>query len=307
MDLRSFVYSLFVHGLYRNGNQGNYEQGHCDDRDKRSVRRYADVEESVKLKRTLRDIWYAVTRPDAYREFMNYRKRNLIFHVLTLMLISCLLTMVLPAARFLSDGGFGRILEERVPDFKVANGEFWIEKPVEIDEYNFLIKANSDVVREDIQDLDGQYGSYDYVIMVDKEQIYLKTMGMQELTARFDEMKDLSFSKEDMLSYVPVLYVVYVWVFVLANLMDFGYYFLTALVSSWIAGVIASFMKLRIGSAPLFKMSVYAGTTTYLVGLAQAVLGKYIPNFSVFGHLITLGYLYFALKDYKDSLGTVNS
>lgn len=259
------------------------------------------------MKRTLRDLWYAVARPDAYREFMNYRKRNIIFHVLTLILISFLLTMALPAAKFMSTGGFGRILEEKVPDFKVTEEGFWIEEPVEIDEYNVLIKANSDVVKEDIQDIDGQYGSYEYVIMVDKEQIYMKTAGMQELTIRFDQMQDISFTKDDMISFVPVMYIVYIWVFLFACLVDFGFYFLSAFVSAWVAGMIASFMKLRLGGARIFKMSVYAGTLTYFLGLLQAVSGKFIPNFSFFGYLITLGYLYFAMKEYKDSMGNAMS
>lgn len=260
------------------------------------------MEEIVKLKRTLRDIWYAVSRPDAYREFMNTRKRNLIFHVLTLTLISCLLTMVLPAAKFMSAGGLDRLLNEEVPDFKISEEGFWIEKPVEIDEYNFLIRANSDIVKEDIEDLDGQYGSYDYVIVADREQLYMKTPGMQDISARFSDLKGLSFTKADMISYVPVMYMIYLWVFVLIVLIDFGYYFIIALATSWIGGVIASFMKLRIGGKALFKMAVYAETTTYLLGIAQGVIGKGIPNFEFFGHLISLGYMYFALKEYKDTM-----
>ena len=51
----------------------------------------------------------------------------------------------------------------------------------------------SDVVYDDITDLNGQYGSYEYVIIADKEQIHMKTPGREEITARFDEMPDFSF------------------------------------------------------------------------------------------------------------------
>lgn len=258
--------------------------------------------EENKLIRALRDIWYSVTRPDAYRGFMNYKLRRLLLHVLILVGVSGIITIVIPAISFLSSGGFGRIIEEEIPDFRITSGEgFYIEKPIEIDEYNLFIKADSNVVKEDISDLDGEYGAYDYVIVVDREQIYVKTAGVQEITARFDEMEGMDFSKEDLLGYVPVMYLCYIWVFVLALLVDYGYYFLVSFIVSWIAGVIASFMKVRLGSRKLFRMAVYAGTLSYILTLIQTVMGYYVPNFTFFSFLITLGYMFFAIKDYKES------
>ncbi len=252
--------------------------------------------------KTLKNIWYALTSPEAYRDFMNYKTRNLLLHVFVLVFASSFITMGIPAAQFMASGGFGRLLEEEIPEFTASseNG-FWIEKPVEIDEYNFLIKADSNVVREDIRDLDGQYGSYDFVIMVDKEQIYVKAPGMQELSARFDEMPGFSFSKANILEYTPVMYMSAVWVLVLAFLMDYGYYFLSAFVVSFGSGVLASFMKMRLGSKKLFRMSVYAGTLSYLLGVIQVLTGITIPSFSFFSLIISTGYMYFAIRDYRDS------
>lgn len=252
--------------------------------------------------RIITDIWYAITSPESYRDFMNYKKRYLFLHVLILVLVSGIITLGVPAAQFMAEGGFERLLEEEIPEFTASSEDgFWIEEPIEIDEYNFLIKADSDVVREDITDLDGQYGSYEYVIMVDKEQIYLSVPGLQEITARFDEMSGFSFTKADILEMTPVMYMSVIWAFVLILLVDYGYYFLTALVISLGAGVIASFMRIRLSNQKLFKMSVYAGTLSYVLTFVQAIVGKYIPNFEFFSYIITLGYLYFALKEYKES------
>lgn len=250
----------------------------------------------------IKDIWYAITSPESYQEFMNYKKRRLFLHVFILVLISGIVTMVIPAVQFMAEGGFEAILEENIPDFTAsAENGFWIEEPFEIDEYNFLIKADSDVVREDITDLDGQYGSYEYVIMVDKEQIYLKNAGMQEITARFDEMPGFSVSKADLLGLVPLMCMTVIWVAILMFFIDFGYYFLTAFVISWGARVIAVFMGLRLGSAKLYKMSVYAGTLPYILTLVQIITEKNIPNFSFFSLIISMGYLYFAMKEYKEN------
>lgn len=252
--------------------------------------------------RIFKDIWYSLTSPEHYREFMNYRKRNLFLYVLVLVCISGILTLGIPAARFLADGGFGKILDEEIPEFHAsAENGFWIEEPVVIDEYNFLIKADSNIVKKDIQDLDGQYGSYDYVIMVDKEQIYVKAPGMQEVSARFDELPGFSFSKADIMEYIPVMYLCAVWVFVIALLIDYGYYFLTAFVVSFGAGVLASFMKVRLENKLLFKMAVYAGTLSYFMEIAQVMIGKNIPNFSFFSLIISTGYMFFAIKEYKES------
>lgn len=252
--------------------------------------------------KTFKDIWYSLTSPESYRDFMNYKIRNLVFYVFVLVFAASIITMGIPAAQFMASGGFGRLLEEEIPEFTASseNG-FWIENPVEIDEYNFLIKADSDIVREDISDLNGQYGSYEFVIMVDKEQIYMKAPGIQEFTARFEEMPGFSFSKADILEYTPVMYMSAVWVLVLSMLMDYGYYFLTAFVVSFGSGVIASFMKVRLGGKKLFRMSVYAGTLSYILGLVQVITGLNIPNFSFFSLIISTGYMFFAIKDYKES------
>ena len=250
----------------------------------------------------IKDIWYAISSPEKYRDFMNYKKRNLLLYVFVLVFAAGLVIMGVPAVQFMSNGGFETLLEEGIPDFTASseNG-FWIEEPIEIDEYNFLIKADSDVVREDITDLNGQYGSYEYVIMVDKEQIHVSAPGMQEITARFDEMPGFSFTKEDILGYIPVMYMAAIWVFVLSLLIDFGYYFLVAAVISWMAGVIASFMRVRLGNVRLFKMAVYAGTLSYILLFVQTVTGKMVPNFTFFSYVITLGYMYFAIKEYKEA------
>lgn len=253
--------------------------------------------------RTIKDIWYAVTSPEAYRDFMNCKKRNLLLHVFVLVFVSSIITLGVPAVQFMAAGGFENLLEEGIPDFRAsAENGFWIEEPIEIDEYNFLIKADSEIVREDITDLDGQYGSYEYVIMVDKEQVYVKAPGTPEVAARFDEMPGFSLTKADILEYTPVMYMVALWIFVLTLLIDYGYYFLTAFMVAWGAGIVASFMKVRLGNVKLFKMAVYAGTLPYLLTLAQIVIGKSVPNFSVFSMVISLGYMFFAIKDYRESI-----
>ena len=159
------------------------------------------------MRRIIKDIWYALTSPESYRDFMNYKKRNLLLHVLVLVVTASIVIFGIPAAKIMAKGGFTVMLEENVPDFRANSEEgFWIEEAIEIDEFNFLIKADSSEVKEDITDLNGQYGSYDYVIMVDKEQIHLNVPGIQEITTRFDEIKGFSFTTEDLLQYIPVVY-----------------------------------------------------------------------------------------------------
>lgn len=251
--------------------------------------------------RVIKDIWYAVTSPEKYRDFMNYKRRTIVLYVLVLTLITGIINFGVPAVEFMSNGGFERILEEGIPDFSAsAENGFWIEEPIEIDEYNFLIKADSSVVREDITDLDGQFGSYDYVVIVDKEQIYLSVPGMQEIVARFDEMPGFELTKATIMDYIPMLYMSVIWMFLLALLIDFAYYFVMAAVAAWMAGVIASFMRVKLGSMRLFKMSIYAWTFAYFLLFIQTMIGKIIPNYTLFGYIITLGYMYFAIKDYKE-------
>ena len=254
------------------------------------------------MSRAIKDIWYALTSPEKYRDFMGYKKRHFMMYVLILVVVSGFLNMIVPASKFLLEGGFKALIEEHLPDFYVSDDEgFWIEEPFVVDEYNFFIKADSNIVHEDITDLNGQFGSYEYVIMIDQEQIYLKNPGTPEIAAKFSELGDFSFAKKDVLSYVPVMYMLVIWALVLLVLVDFGYYFITAFVVSWAGSIIASFMNVRMNGKKMFKMAVYAGTFSYLLTLVQSVVGKNIPNFEIFSLIISVGYLYFAIKEYKDS------
>ena len=253
------------------------------------------------LIKAIKDIWYAITSPESYRDFMNYKRRTIFLYVFVLTFAASIIIYGIPAAQFMANGGFETLVETGIPEFSASSKEgFWIEEPIEIDEYNFLIKADSNVVRDDITDLDGQYGSYEYVVMVDKEQIHINVPGIQEYTARFDEMQEFHFSKDDVRKYIPVMYLGSIWTFVLGILVDFGYYFVVAAMVSWMAGLIASFMKVRLGNKRLFKMAVYAGTLSYILLFVQTVIGKTVPNFTFFSYVITLGYMYFAIKDFKE-------
>ena len=250
----------------------------------------------------IKDIWYAVTSPECYRDFMNYKKRKLLLHILILVVVAGIITMGKPVVEFISYGGFETLLEEQIPEFTASeeNG-FWIAEPVEIDEYNFLVKADSEVVKEDITDLDGQYGSYDYVIVVDKEQVYMNLAGLQEFVARFDEIPGFYLTKDDVVAYAPLLNMACFWGVLAGIFADFIYYIMAAVVVSMLSGILATILRVRLNNRKLFKMAVYAGTFSYILLLVLTVIGKTVPNFTFFNYLITLGYMFFALKEYKES------
>ena len=207
--------------------------------------------------RSIKDIWYAVSSPEKYRDFMNYKRKTIALYVFVLSLITSAINFGIPAMEFMSAGGFETLLEEGIPDFTASTEDgFWIEEPIEIDEYNFLIKADSGIVREDITDLDGKFASYEYVVLVDKEQIHISTPGTQEITARFDEIPNFELSKDDIMEYIPTFYLVSIMMFLFGILIDFAYYFVMAAVVSWMAGILASFMRVKLGNMRLFKMAI---------------------------------------------------
>ena len=57
--------------------------------------------------KTIKDFWYAITSPEYYRNFMNYKKRSLLFYVFLIMLFAGIFTMGVPMAKFMANGGFG--------------------------------------------------------------------------------------------------------------------------------------------------------------------------------------------------------
>ncbi|MBR5584362.1 MAG: DUF1189 family protein [Lachnospiraceae bacterium] len=250
----------------------------------------------------IKDIWYAISSPEKYRDFMTYKRKKVFGYVLILTLITGFINFGIPGISFVASGGYERVFNESIPNFTASSEDgFWIEEPIEIDEYNFLIKADSSVVKEDITDVDGQFGAYSYVVVVDKEQLHISAPGMEEITARFDEMEGFSLTKDDILKYVPVAYAVSVALVIFGMLFDFIYYLAMAAVAAMLAGFISSFMKVKIPRKEMLHMAVYAWTLPYLLIFAQQLTGIYVPNYTLFSYIITMGYLYFAIKEMKEN------
>ena len=56
--------------------------------------------EESELINAIKDIGYALTSPECYRDFMNYKKRKVLLHVLILVVVAGIITMGKPVLEF---------------------------------------------------------------------------------------------------------------------------------------------------------------------------------------------------------------
>ena len=59
--------------------------------------------------KAIKDIWYAISSPEKYRDFMDYKRKTIAFYVLVLTLITSCINFGIPAAQFMSAGGFEKM------------------------------------------------------------------------------------------------------------------------------------------------------------------------------------------------------
>ncbi|MGN0335022.1 MAG: DUF1189 domain-containing protein [Lachnospiraceae bacterium] len=255
------------------------------------------------MKDTLRDIWYALTRPDAYREFITYKKGRIFLYILFVTLISYVCATASTAVAFIKAGGLSGIMNENIPKFSIsAERGLWIEEPVLIDEYNLYVEIDPEKTYEDITDPEGENVFYGNILIADSEKMYFKSEGVGAQTIYYEDLTGIELNNETLDEMIPIMYAAAAAVLLISFLIDAAYYFLMAYMVACFAHLMAKIMKMNMAFRPVLNMSIYARTVVQVISVIITIAGISIPHFYIFSIIIAMGYMYFALKDYREYL-----
>ena len=216
----------------------------------------------------------------SYKQFLQNKKGKVFAFGVVLTAIYFAITMLIPGTvSVLSSNGSLRSMLNSIPDFELEDGTLWVEDVIEIDQGDsyVYIDTDPDWVFYDADEMAPYLSDYASAILMDCEKIIVKNNGqMQELY--FSDL-DLDFDREDLMEFVPWLYVgyaigmifVYVW---MTALFFFGVLFVALL-----GMIAASAMKCRLTFGQLYLLGVYSRTLPLIIKALLSFLPVHIPYF----------------------------
>ena len=218
----------------------------------------------------------------SYSQFLKNKKGKVFGFGVLLMLIYFVLTMILPGiVRAGSVFGLADKIEENVPYFSLEDGMLWVDDVIEYDTNGTYIYIDTDPIYtiEDEDEIAPYFKSYRNVMVVDYEKMIIKNDGAWQ-TMYFDDI-DLEFDKDDLIDFVPWLYVIYAVFMVFAYIWMTAFFFFGVLFVALIAMIIASCMNYRLTFGQLYLMGVYSRTLPLLIKALVSYLPFNIPGFWV--------------------------
>lgn len=197
----------------------------------------------------------------SYPKFLNNKKSKVFGFGLLLMLLYFTITMLVPFIPFfVVDGGFGTLLDEYVPNFKLTKEGFWVEESVEYDmnDTYICVDTSPDSYFHSGEEIAESLSEYSYVVLVDSEKIILK----EYTTVQEIYCSDLAveFSREDVVAFIPFLYIIIVICLILAFIFMTAGFFFGVLVVAFLAMMIGSMMKYALPFGKLYQLAVYSRT-----------------------------------------------
>lgn len=239
----------------------------------------------------------SVAKVSAYPKFLKNSKGKVFGYSVLLLFFYFILAYMIPALMFQArTGGFGKILQEYIPEFELYNGSFWIEKPVYFNSGGSYVDIDC-TEYFDVEDAyDFAYG-YSSVIIMDEEKIFLKSNG-QVQSYYYSEL-DLDFNRDDLKSWIPLIYVCIVIGMIFMYIFAVAFFFFAVLFVGLIGLIFASIQKAKLTFGQAFLLGIYSRTLSLAIKGIVKLVGVTIPFFWVINFGISLIYLYLAIKHVK--------
>ena len=238
----------------------------------------------------------------SYKEFIKNKRRKVFLAGVVLMVLYFSLTMIVPFLKFqFKTGGFVKIIEDYVPDFKLSGGTLWVEKPVEYEKDGTYIYINTspDTSFYDADEIGEYLTDYYQVVLMDSEKVIVKNKG--EITERYFSDFDMDFSRDELQQWVPSAYLIVTAFMILAFLFMTSLFFFGVLVVALIGMIAASCMKYRLTFGQLYQMGVYARTLPLLLKAIVSFLPFSIPMFGIINFGLSVLYIILAIQKMKES------
>lgn len=237
----------------------------------------------------------------SYKEFLKNRKSKVFGFGVLLLLIYFMITILIPfGVSQMGSDNIRKVFDEGIPDFELSDGYLWVDDVIEIEQDGRYIYIDTDpqYYFYSAEEMRPYLTDYSMVILMDSEKMIVKNNGeLQELY--FSDI-DYELSKEDVLGWIPYLYLIMAIVMIFMYIWMTALFFFGVLFVALIGMVVSSCMKYQLTFGQLYLLGVYSRTLPLLIKAVVSFLPFDIPFFFIINFGISVLFIVGAIQKMKE-------
>lgn len=249
-------------------------------------------------------VWASISDPGAYPELIRKTTgKSIVYLVLLVLLFG---TPVLVQLAWTYNQGVDTLItaaEKDVPDFTFANGELDVkgDMPIKVEGDQGSIIVIDTTGSTDASILD----DYPSGVFISRYQLVNKESGLKTETMEFRELRQFSFDKQEVMSWIPALKIL--WVFLLLG----GWAFMLAaklfalLIISLLTLLLGSIQKISLNFDQSLRITAHALTAPIIFQACKDLVYDQLPLAGLIYYGMLLVYLWLAIKAVKKAAETV--
>lgn len=246
----------------------------------------------------------AMFSPKEYRSsLLKLPTKKMVVYFLCLILLLTIIQAVIPTVGAIAGmGGFRNIIMERIPDFELKDGSFFLDDRFELEDEEagiyILIDTNEDVFTKEDVDAGTEY--IETVLVSQTNVIVSNTvagMGTMSQEYKFSDYGNLHLNNEILADLQPLYYVMMCFAFIVAFVFMGMKYMFSALFYAVFMLFMTKMLMLDIGFGETYKVAMYAKTigsiveaVTYCIGSPLLVMAG--TTFHLFITLVIMNRVY---------------
>lgn len=237
----------------------------------------------------------------SYKEFLQNRKSKVFGFAVLLMLIYFIITILAPfMVSQLGSENIKEVFEEGIPDFELSDGYLWVDDVIELEQGGTYIYIDTDpqYFFYSAEEMEPYLYEYSTVILMDSEKMIGKSNGQVE-ELYFSDM-DFEFDKEDVMGWIPFIYIGIAAVMVLMFIWMTALFFFGVLFVALLGMIVSSCMKYQLTFGQLYLLGVYSRTLPLIIKAAVSFLPFNVPFFFVINFGLSLLIIGCAIQKMKE-------
>lgn len=216
---------------------------------------------------------YAVSKTKEYPKLIQQRMGRVLNFAFVMSILITIISFVIPLVGYqLSLSGLHDFFKEGIPEFTIQDGELTMDGTIDMTVSGVEIKVDPSVEKYTTKDLDENSLAQ---ILVSKHNVLIKNIMLVDEIS-FDTIKGITINNDFLVSMIPFIYGIEVFLVVMMIITQFISYLMGA---AGYALVALSFISLkpnissRIAIPDLFKIGIYCKTLTSFLTAINESLG----------------------------------
>uniref|UniRef100_UPI003AB33B9C DUF1189 domain-containing protein n=1 Tax=Eisenbergiella sp. TaxID=1924109 RepID=UPI003AB33B9C len=241
----------------------------------------------------------AVAKPSGYPSLSRLgggRAAGFVFlftflYMLVILVIPYIFTMI-------TSHGFQDYVTEYLPDFTISAGTLHMDDTFRYNSGDVYVYADSstEYFEEDMVHILREEG-YRKIALFARSNFIMYSDGSLQSSSYYGIG---SFSREDILRFLPYLHLIMAIVAIVFYIFLFAGYFFSALIYGVLGIIVQSIMRITLPFGAIYKLALYSMVTPHLLKAVNSLLPFNIPRITWLCRLITCLYLVFGIKYCKD-------